>query len=80
MPSLSTGQAFAIQEEGYQQFGDDFHFIVPELKLFGFSPRASRERLPNGDVAFTPRPWFPKDLVVFSGTRRSHLHRPPTWH
>jgi hypothetical protein len=68
MPFIAHSWALAVQRYGWNRWGADFKFLAYDLQQFGYSPIASREKLPNGDLAFAAPPYINSAFVVYSGT------------
>jgi len=74
-PRVDSSWAVRVQRSGRAKYGDDFSFLGFELNHFGYSDRASRERLPDGSLRFAAIPSLGDEFVIFSGSIERDLVR-----
>jgi len=67
-PPIFPPWALAVQEAGYELYGNQFRFLGYYLQQLGCSDLNSREKLINGDIAYSVRTIIPRDFVIYSGT------------
>jgi hypothetical protein len=74
-PRVRGAWAAKVQRRGRELFGQAFRFLGFELHGFARSDRASRERLPTGEVRFAALPDLGEQFIVFSGSVARELAR-----
>lgn len=74
-PAIEPGWARAVQAAGRGRFGPEFRFPAFELSQVARSDPLSRERTPEGDLAFSCPPDLGDDYLVFSGSAAPGLVR-----
>jgi hypothetical protein len=73
MPFIAPPWALAIQERGWELYGQAFKFLAYDLQEFGRSSLDSRERDAAGNLHFAARPYVGWDFIIYSGTAHPEL-------
>jgi hypothetical protein len=75
IPSWGEKRALAIQQYGWDTYGEAFHYLARDLHQFCRSPTTSRERTPDGDLLYTNLPHVRTgtDFILYSGTTTAKL-------